>query len=159
MLTRRSTTAARTKMLLFIPVVLVCMLCSSKNVFSQGKTWKSNVYVTLANVPDTSWHANIKSYEPIISNPQLVCSEPSGEITRFTVSFQPKGKDFAGPFVTTGSKLTNNPMVVTWLEKLKASGTEKVRMYIEEIHVTYKGEDLTARPIILTITPNNDHSK
>ncbi len=35
MLIRTSSAAARTKMLVFLPLLLVCMLCFSKNVFSQ----------------------------------------------------------------------------------------------------------------------------
>ena len=35
MLTRRSTTAAKTKMLVFMPLAVVCIVCFSKNSFSQ----------------------------------------------------------------------------------------------------------------------------
>ena len=42
MLTRRSSAASRTKMLVFIPLALVCTLCFSKNSFSKGFEKKGN---------------------------------------------------------------------------------------------------------------------
>ena len=155
MLTRKSSAASKIKMLVFIPLALVCIVCFSKNSFSQKKTGKSRLIVELANVPDTSMRVALTNYDPILSNPRLVCTEPEAEVTEFWVSFQPKGKDYIGPFTVTGSsRLDSNPRLMEWLKKLKESDTEKVTMFIENIHVKYKGEDVTLSPKFFMIHPH-----
>ncbi len=60
MLTRRSTALAKGKMLVFVPVALVCLLCFSKNVFSQGfkkdgnhVSWNGNTFEIATEPNDT----------------------------------------------------------------------------------------------------------
>ena len=60
MLTRRSTTAAKTKMLVFVPLAVVCIVCFSKNGFSQKfekngntVTYKGNKFELSGPLADT----------------------------------------------------------------------------------------------------------
>lgn len=140
--------------LVLLPFLLVGTLCISSYAFSQDKPWKDKPFARLANVTDTSWRVVLTSYDPILSNPQLVCTEPGAEITGFSVSFQPKGKDYIGPFKATGSKLTNNKRVIEVLNELKVSGNEQVNMFIEDIHIKYKGEEIPVKPLIIRIQPH-----
>ena len=147
MLTRRSSAAARTKMLVFIPLLMVCILCFSKNIFSQGNAKKKALdAVMLTSHPDTAMykHHLITNYDLILSDPQLVSVHPGAKVTSFAVSFQPKGKDYLGPYTVSGSsRLDHNPRIMEILNNLKANDTEVVRMYIEEIHVNYNDKDST----------------
>lgn len=43
MLTRKSSTASKIKMLIFVPLALICMLCFSKNIFSQKFEKNGNI--------------------------------------------------------------------------------------------------------------------
>ena len=54
MLTRRSGTAARTKMLAFIPVAVVSLLCFSQNVFSQRFEQNGNMVTFMGNKVELS---------------------------------------------------------------------------------------------------------
>src|ERR1035437_535461 len=49
MLTRRSSAASKIKMLVFIPLALVCIICFSKNSFSQKFDRKGNIVTYRGN--------------------------------------------------------------------------------------------------------------
>ncbi len=54
MLTRKSSAAARTKMLVFVPLALVCIACFSKNAFSQKFVKNGNVITYRGNTFEMS---------------------------------------------------------------------------------------------------------
>ncbi len=53
MLTKTSSFLSKTKGLLFIPLVLICMVCFTKNVFSDEKKWDGNKLTYRGNVFET----------------------------------------------------------------------------------------------------------
>lgn len=132
-----------------ISALTACVLLFAENSFSQNKAAKASPRVKLANV-DTSVKAmrNV-TYEQIFANPKVVCIEPGAEVTGFTISFQPKRKDYIGPFVTKGVTIADKQIAL--LKKLQADTIESVNMFIEDIHVKYKGEEVTASPLIMTV--------
>ena len=146
MLTRKSTTAARTKMLVFIPVIMVCLLCFSKNIFSQNKATATGPVAKMAKLDISS--GKVTSWDAILEDPTVVCSD-GGQVTEFTLSFQPKSKDYVGPYKTSGNRFTAKQ--IEWINKFKAEGIEKVQMFVEDIHVKYKGADKVAGTIIVTV--------
>ncbi len=157
MLTRRSSAAARTKMLVFIPLLLVCVLCFSKNIFARGDHGKPRPIVTLNNIPDTTLGLVIDNYDIILSDPRLDCRVPGVKITGFMVSFQPKGEDYIGPYEVKGSAdFNSNEKIIETLKKLKESKNELVKIFIENIHVEYKGADIIVRPIIIRVQPGGN---
>ena len=101
---------------------------------------------------DTGRKVILTSYDPILSAPKVVCMEQGAEVTSFSISFQLIGKDrYFGPYETKGSKLADAQ--ISLLKQFKAEKIEKVRVFVEEIHTKYNGEDRITNPIIVTITP------
>jgi hypothetical protein len=67
MLTRRSSTTARTKMFVFIPVLMVCIFCFSKNIFSQNNTHSKG---PIAFIGNTGMHSFV-TYEQVFADPSI----------------------------------------------------------------------------------------
>jgi hypothetical protein len=74
MLTRKSTAASRTKMLVFVPLALVCILCFSKNGFSQRFVKNGNKVTYKGNTFELS--------EPKVDTFTLVDPITKNEMTR-----------------------------------------------------------------------------
>ena len=64
-------------------------------------------------------------------------SAPGWEVVSFTLSLQPKGKDYCGPYITKGSKLTDKEIAV--IRKLRDEKVGKVQVFFEEVEA--KGPD------------------
>ena len=146
MLKHTLTAVARTKMLVFIPLLMVCILCFSKNIFSQNKTASTTPVAKMAKMDASG--GKITSWDVILADPTLVCPD-GGQVLSFSLSFQPKGLDYAGPFATQGNRLPAKG--IEWINKFKEQGVEKVQMFIEDIRVKYKGEDKMLSPVIITV--------
>ncbi len=74
MLTRRSTAAARAKMLVFVPLALVCIVCFSKNAFSQKFERNGNKVTYRGN----TFELSEPSYDTVI----LIDPVTANEITK-----------------------------------------------------------------------------
>ncbi len=70
MLTRKSSAASRTKMLVFIPLALVCIVCFSKNSFSQRFERKGNKVTYRGNTFTLSepMHDTVEMIDPVSGN-------------------------------------------------------------------------------------------
>jgi hypothetical protein len=138
------------KLLVFILVVIISMICFSKNSYSQNNQHKYVVLLHPFGIKDTSIH--YITYDQILANPVLNYNQPNCEITEYTISFLPKGKDFRGPFTIKGSpKIQGIPLNI--FKELKESKNEHTRIFIEGIHMNYNGESLNTRPITMVCTP------
>lgn len=136
----------KSKALLLVP--FVCMLCFSGNTFSQNKSGKEFPVAKFANI-DLNRNP-VATYEQVLANPVFTWSLPGYEMLYFSLSFQPKGKDFIGPFTTKGSKLTDKEIEI--IKKLRAEGIENVKVFFEDIKAA--GPDKQVRnlgSIIFTI--------
>ena len=76
-------------------LLFICLLCLPTHSFCQS-------ILKFANLADGQ---KVTSYDAVLSNPQFLCA-PGWEVLTFTLSFQPKGKEYYGPYVTKGPKLT-----------------------------------------------------
>ena len=143
------TLESKSKMLLFMPLALMCTLCLSENSFSQNHPGRNGSVIKFANVDFANKNATV-TYEQILANPGFTILAPGYEVLSFTLSFQPKGKDFIGPYTTKGSKLTDKEIEI--FKKLRDSGNEKVKVFLEDIKAA--GPDKQVRsvsPLIFTI--------
>ncbi len=121
---------SKCRMTRFIALLLVCMLCITSAVLCQGNAHKMGPMLKLANVPSGN-NMVITSYNPVLSDPTIVCTEPGWKVITFTLSFQPVGKDYYGPFITKGPKLTEKETDL--LKYFRDQGIQKVKVFIEDI--------------------------
>lgn len=136
---------------LFILIATVFLLGDSNKSPAQSGMKKYNVVARLAKL-DTG-RIKIKNFDAIIEAPRIICDVPGVKVTSCTVSFQPKGADFIGPYKVAGEWLSSNAAVMTSLRQLNGSGAGKTTFFVEEIHAAYKGEDILLAPIIINVVP------
>jgi hypothetical protein len=143
MLTRKSSSIAKGKMLVLLPLAFASILCFSQNSFSQ-KAANGEPVVILGNYSNLSNHA---STEEIIADPILRCTDANCEIVRFSASIlcSDEEKDpFHGPFTITGAKI---PKQV--IDLLKEHKGNKGRVFLEDIYVKIDGKEVKANSIVL----------
>jgi len=128
------------------PLLLVCIF--SENSFSQNTAAKP--FLKFGNVPPIGTNVIITDYDMVLSNPQFICT--GGEVISFILSFQPRAKDFVGPFKTKGDRLTDEEIAV--FKRLRYERVERVQVFFEEIKIK-KPDGLirTAAPLTFTIIP------
>jgi len=135
MLTRRSSAASRTKMLVFIPLALVCMICFSKNVFSQKNSGSDPFLLAFGN---KNLGINRTTLNDVLANPSIYVNQPGYEILDFSIYLLPAGKDLVGPY-----KIKGNTVDGTALDKIKElskTDTGNGRIFIDDVHVKHNGK-------------------
>ena len=148
MLTRRSTALAKGKMLVFVPVLISCLLLFSKNSFSQkGKGNGNHTTVAVFGSNNKTDVAHF-TYEQILKDPFITCTEADGEVTGYTISFLPKGKDFYGPFKVNGSNKLQ-PNTIAFFKGLQDSSIANTRIFVENIIVKRNGKEEAPQTMIL----------
>jgi hypothetical protein len=125
----------KSKMLLFIALI---MLCAPKNGYSQAA---KEPIVTLGEVDLTSKEP--ATYDQVLSDPELVPVQQGWEVQSFTLAYQPKGKPTFGPFKNTGSQLTAKEISI--LKNFKKEEVDRIKVYVEDIKA--KGPDGTVSVI------------
>jgi len=135
MLTRKSTAAARTKMLVFIPLAMVCFIFFAKDSFSQKASDKT-IQLIHFGVSDTALKTHV-TYDEVLANLRIMCNNPACEVVDFQISFLPKGEDFWGPFTTKGPKIKQEQ--IDFIKKHKDDKNPKMMIYIENIHIKVDG--------------------
>jgi hypothetical protein len=149
MLTYRSSAASRLKMIVFIPLIAVSLLCFTKNSLSQKKQGKY-IYTSAFGLTDTSIHK--VTYRQMLANPVISCINSNARITSFDISFVPKGKDFFGPFNISGSsKITGTALKL--MQQLNDSGYQSTRVFVENIHANDNGTDINCVPTYFVARP------
>jgi hypothetical protein len=156
MLSRALSAAAKTKMLVVLPIALVCFLCFSKNGISKTPAGKREPVVIYGNLDTTisspAKNMRATTWSAVLANTKLSCSEAGCTVTGFTISFLPKGMDFRGPFTISGSNDVNaNASAKAAMTEFSAN--TPCRMFIEDIHVQRDGADVKlSRPLVFSIT-------
>ncbi len=133
------TLVSKCRMTCFAPLLLVCMLCATGSVFPQDKANRNAPAIRFANV-DVS-KPSTATYEQVLSDPQFEWNVPGWKILTFTLSFQPKGKDYYGPFPTKGGKLTEKEIAI--FKAYRDQGIKTLRVFIEDIKA--QGPDTQVR--------------
>ena len=161
MLTRKSTAASRTKMLVFVPLVLVCILCFSKNIYSQNQ--KKILAHTLAfGITDTTrpnkfnYDRGYKiTYDQALENLKVTCKEADCEVTDFDISFLPDRKDanYWGPYTIKGSNLIQGTGLKT-LQKFKEEKEPVIKIFIDNIKIRRNGKEEVANPLFIKCSLN-----
>ena len=134
MLTRKSSTAARIKMLVFVPLVMACVLCCSKNGFSQTALPYKGVVIPFGHADTTL--SEPMSIKEILKNPLLQCKDPNYEVTGFSFSILPNKGDLWGPFTTKSASLNSKAIAA-----ITRMDTCKGRIFIEDVFVKRKGDE------------------
>jgi hypothetical protein len=152
MLTRTSSSIAKSKMLVLLPLAFACVLCFSKNSFSQNAKEKYPI-VTGFGVSNANMERPIKAlattYDKVFANPKLICNEPNCEVTEFDFSYLPKGKDYQGPYHITGAALSQQVLGFFKTDSLNP----KTRIFIENITVRRNGKEEKTASLIMVCTP------
>lgn len=146
MLTRRSSLAARSKILLFMPLAVVCLFCIPTQGFSQ-KTAAAKIAITPFGINDTAAYYTV-TYDQILANPTIVCNTASCTLVSFTISFLPKGQDFMGPFKIDGATRITQ-LQLDLLKKLKDDKVTETRIFIENVQVSCNGKIVNLSPKLL----------
>ena len=132
-------------------MVIIWIVCFPNNTFCQKKG--AHKYIVLQHpfgIKDTSIHR--LTYEQLLANTVLNYREPNCEVTEYKISFLPKGKNYIGPFTIKGaSKIQGKPLDI--LKELKVSKNENTRIFFDDIHVKYNGEEWVSNSIFMTCTP------
>jgi hypothetical protein len=113
MLTRRSSAASKTKMLLFMPLALVCILCFSKNAFSRKPERKGNLVIYKGNKFDLS-----KTVKDTI----LLTDPITAKQTVHVATKEPQPIKMNGEKIYDGGETDAKPLF--------AAGKEKLQEYI-----------------------------
>ena len=153
MLTRKSTTASRTKMLVFVPLVLVCILCFSKNIYSQNQ--KKILAHTLAfGITDTMRSYKI-TYDQALENLKVTCKEADCEVIQFSISFLPdrKNGEYVGPYTIKGSNIIQGTGLET-LQKFKEEKEPVIKIFIDDIKIKRNGKEESANPLFVRCSLN-----
>jgi hypothetical protein len=127
-----------------IPALLLsALLCTTYTVVAQNKTVKSKPNVRLAN--ESNKNIQVKT---LLANPKMVSAKSSCEVTSFTISFLPEGGEIFGPFKTEGASIMEKQ-----IGYIKAHANENVKIFIEDIHMSCNGKDVTEQSIVVTSFP------
>jgi len=90
------------------------------------------------------------SADQVLTYPRLVFTDTSWHIQSFTLSFQPHGKDYIGPFATNGYKLTQKEIDV--FTQLKENGPDHTRVFFEDIKAYGPdGQERSLSPVIFNL--------
>lgn len=153
MLTHRSSVLARSKMLVFVPLALVCFLCFTKNSFSQKQQNQYGKILPVITLGDIEANTQLTTRNKILSNPKLICNDGNSTITGFQTSFSLRNDNnqrdevFMGPIDSKGAEL---PEKIISLIKKNNGNITKATIYIENIHVISGGRDMKVNPIVLS---------
>jgi hypothetical protein len=113
---------------IFTGLILVCLLCISKNVVSQN-TGGQTPQITFGGID-----RGITTKEKILES-RLECHQPGCQVTGFSVIILPKGRDLLGPYWMQGDQLS---------EKLKNMIKElpdvRNKIFIDSIQVYNNGK-------------------
>ncbi len=91
------------------------------------------------------------TYNKVLANPKVLY-EGGQKVVEFAVSFMPKGKDYYGPFITTGNRFSDK--AISALKKAKADEVSVTRMFIEGIGIKERDSIRHINgSIIITVTP------
>lgn len=101
-----------------------------------------------ANVRLANEERKMIQVKTILANPKLVSAKPSCEVTSFVISFQPEGGEKYGPFRTEGATLKPEHC-----KYLKEKEDANVRIFLEHIHLSCNGQDVTEPTIIISSFP------
>jgi len=139
MLTHRSTNAANSKMLVFIPLLMVCILCFSKNSYSQ-KPKKTYTHILAFGQADKGNHKI--TYDQALANLRITCKEKGCEVTGFAISFLPdvKGGEISGPYTIKGANVIQG-MALQKLKAFKESKEPEIRIFLDDIKVNRNGKE------------------
>jgi hypothetical protein len=148
----RKLPATKNRFLVLILAGFACMLFFPGSSFAEKKKPTGANKVIPFGITDTARTLHT-SYDQILKNPQLLCSDKKCKVTSFQISYVvAEGADpYMGPFQISGAELT--PMVKDLIIKLKKSESKKTRVFVEEIHVNRKGVDVAMNPIVLICNP------
>ena len=130
------------KYLLFLSIAFSLILPAK----SFGQAPITIQHVRLGNVKKSVTHFGNKhpysdaktTYDYILANPRMVCDEPGYEVSRYTLTFIPRGKDLVGPYHITGAALTERDK--TWLKNRKEERSN-TRIAIEDIFLKHNGRE------------------
>ncbi len=121
--------------------------------FSLQSYGQSSLVVMLGNIAPKFTNgkadANTVTRQEILSNTQLKMPPPQCEISGFTFSILPKGKEFMGPFTIKGSQLT--PQIIKMLQDME---DPQGRIFIENIKLNCGGKEIPGTPILLNMVLN-----
>ncbi len=137
-----------------LPILLVILLLAiSSPSFAQNNTKQPTVTVMLGNMMPTFTADGKKApyrkvtRAEILANPQLMTAAPPCDITEFTLSILPKGKDFRGPYTVKGAWLS--PDIIKMLEEVEEGDC---KIFIENIKVNCGNQLMNGNSILLTMT-------
>jgi hypothetical protein len=144
MLTHKSLSCSKNKMFFCALLLVAGMACS---VEGYAQTAVATVpKVKAFGIADIGPAKHV-TYAHMLSYPVIECAEENCQVTGFTISFLPEGKDFRGPFAIKGSnKVQGVPF--DYLNELNGSDILRTRIFIESIHVRRNGKDEMARSIV-----------
>ncbi len=124
-------------------VLFITMLCFMQPTAAQNVPTKPKANVRLAN--EDRKNIQVKT---LLAYPKLVSAKPSCEVTSFSISFLPEGGQLYGPFRTEGAAIDEKQV-----NYLKEHAAENVKIFIEHIHLSCNGNDVTEPSIVVTSFP------
>ncbi len=130
MLTVRSGKVAKNKMVVIIPIALVCILCFSKSAFSQEGKSKIDMSLFGSAVPKGIGRVH-RTYDEASATPMLVCNDTGYTLVTYSISFLPKGNEFYGPLKQETTKMTDK--AVDAIKKYKNTAGDTTRMFVDDI--------------------------
>jgi hypothetical protein len=122
---------------------LLLSLCCMQMAKAQSAPKAQRANVRLANE-----ERKMIQVKTILANPKLVSAKPSCEVTSFVISFQPEGGEKYGPFRTEGATLKPEHC-----KYLKEKEDANVRIFLEHIHLSCNGQDVTEPTIVISSFP------
>ncbi len=130
-------------------LLLLCLLCAARSSFAQ-KTTKKPATVSIFGKANASFTSHI-TYAQMLTGPAITCTEADAEVTGYTISFLPKGKDYYGPFKVNGSNKLQ-PQVIAFLKGLQDSSIANTRIFVENIIVKRNGREEAPQTMALLAT-------
>ena len=130
-----------------LPILL--LLCCCATTYAQPRKELPNVTVKLGSilgnhmVGDSIVKVIVHPAE-ILANPRIIPDSPGVEILDYKCSILSSDNNYWGPFVLPGSMLDYR-----LIDKIKDVNFVKGRIFLENIHVRYKGFELMANNLII----------
>jgi len=143
MFTQESITRKISKMAFCILLSIAFFSLANGYIYAQ-KTQKQFPYkVKLADYDSAKVPLKI-----ILANPKLTTTYPDCDIASYSISFEPDGGEYFGPFKVKGSAIPENQV-----NYLREFTNMNVRIFIDELHLNFNGKDSLVNPWMFKSIP------
>jgi len=143
MYTQESNTRKISKIAFCALLTIVFFSLANGDLYAQKTKIKFPYKVKLADYDSAKVPLKI-----ILATPRLTTTYPDCEIASYSISFEPDSGEYFGPFIVKGPAIPENQV-----NYLREFTNRSVRIFIDELHLNYKGKDSLINPYLFKSIP------